>query len=196
MPATTASFSDITLTNLDTGAKFPATELYAAGKPILLLVVRRPGCVLCRHEAGELLAFRETIERCGIQLVAVVKEALGTEEFRAKYWKNLPIYLDQDKAALLPSFWSSVSRAKTDGYEGNLEGEGFILGGLLVAKPDGAISYMHPESSWGDHAPILEVLEACKNLAPADVKAAIEKEGFDLTKLRKPLSPEEDVCEM
>tara|TARA_Y100000994_G_scaffold91208_1_gene75347 strand:+ start:374 stop:577 length:204 start_codon:yes stop_codon:yes gene_type:complete len=44
----------------------------------------------------------------------------------------------------------------------NLNGEGLIMGGLIVFKRGGEVVYSHREKEWGDCAPIEKVLEAAK----------------------------------
>ncbi|RKO83808.1 hypothetical protein BDK51DRAFT_49645, partial [Blyttiomyces helicus] len=51
---------DITLSKLNGQGEFKASELWA-DRPCLVLVVRRPGCALCREEAADVAKLRETI---------------------------------------------------------------------------------------------------------------------------------------
>ena len=43
-----------------------------------------------------------------------------------------------------------------------MNGEGLIMGGLIVFKRGGEVVYSHREKEWGDCAPIEKVLEAAK----------------------------------
>lgn len=73
-------------------------ELVAAG-PVLLLAVRRPGCVLCRAEAQKLWKRRQEVEQLGFKLVCVVHQSLPaeTKAFSEHFWTG-PLYLDASKS--------------------------------------------------------------------------------------------------
>ncbi|KAL2918865.1 hypothetical protein HK105_201699 [Polyrhizophydium stewartii] len=202
---------EIKLHAVGEAAKFDASDLLKEGKPVLFLVIRRPRCVLCREQAGELAKFKATIERCGVRMVGVLKEELGADEFKA-FWPA-PLFVDDDKEFyklvgrgslhsastvdyIAPQTLSNLARAKAKGYSGLTGGEGFIYGGLLIVKPDGEISYQYAEKHWGDHAPVPEVIEACKALAPEDVRAAINKEGVDFSQLSNGAYCGDTACRM
>lgn len=61
--------------------------------PVLLAVIRRPGCALCRREAGELSKLKEELDARGVSLIGIVHETLGVEEFRPFF--QGPIYYDE-----------------------------------------------------------------------------------------------------
>lgn len=93
-----------------------------------------------------------------IKEVAPVKDAktdaeLGVNEFQTKYFGNNPVYLDRDKNCykalgsrkllsqslssynpftLWKNFKSLLARVKGKGIEGNLNGEGFLQGGIML----------------------------------------------------------------
>jgi len=109
-------------------------------------------------------------------LFGIVHEELGVDEFRP-YLQNLPIYLDDNKrffeaigdrwlgltGFFKPSVWANLNRAKKKGFEGNMQGEGRLLGGVLVVGPkDTGILYEHREEVWGDHADLEEVVAVVK----------------------------------
>jgi len=131
---------------------------------------------LCREEAKELSSIRPQLG--SINLVGVVHETLGAGEFAANYLGG-DLYLDKDRAFFnylgnrwlgftgffSPTVWSNIKRAKSKGVEGNMEGEGRLLGGLLVIGPgDKGVVFEHREEVWGDHADPNKVLEAVKKL--------------------------------
>lgn len=81
-----------------------ASKLWA-DEPVAILVVRRPGCPLCRLDAKQISnLFKNDFEH--IKLVAIVKEVekdtvkehhmLGIQEFKEKYWNNNDIYYDRE----------------------------------------------------------------------------------------------------
>jgi len=117
-----------------------------------------------------------------INLVGVVHEKLGVPEFKKGSFEQGNLYLDQDKSLfkllgdrwlgftgfLSPKVWGNLNRAKGKGFEGNMEGEGRLLGGLLVVGPgDQGVIFEYKEEVWGDHADLKDVLEACKMMNKA-----------------------------
>lgn len=123
---------------------------------------------------------RDQLKAKGYGMAAVVHEELGVEEFRSAYWPTDPIYLNSDlsffaainddrkirKQGLLSGLvstdmWRRIRQAHSAGVEGNLKGEGRILGGiLLMGKPEegGGVKWIRTEKSFGDHATNEEIL--------------------------------------
>ena len=57
-------------------------------QPVLLLVLRRPGCVLCRGESKSLWSKKAQFEELGMRMVCLVHEAIPDEikAFWPEYW--------------------------------------------------------------------------------------------------------------
>ncbi len=55
-----------------------ASKLWES-QPVAILVLRRPGCILCRDEAQRLWAIKPALDRLGIGLVCVVHEWIQRE---------------------------------------------------------------------------------------------------------------------
>ena len=117
----------------------------------------------------------------------MLKESIEEEvvEFSRDFWKREErLYLDETLAffravhggALRKSslFWTLINPIKmyrvVENFKkigertprNNLNGEGLIMGGLIVFKRGGEVVYSHREKEWGDCAPIEKVLEAAK----------------------------------
>ena len=62
-------------------------ELWST-QPVLLLVLRRPGCVLCRGESKSLWERRAEFDKLNMRMVCLVHEALPAEieAFWPEYW--------------------------------------------------------------------------------------------------------------
>lgn len=79
----------------------PSTTLkqLVASDPVLLLAVRRPGCVLCRAQAQRLWKHKDEVEQLGFKLVCVVHQSLPAEikAFAEHFWPG-PLYLDETKS--------------------------------------------------------------------------------------------------
>ncbi|CAL8256234.1 unnamed protein product [Lota lota] len=133
------------------------------------------------QEASELSSLKPELEQLGVPLVAVVKEDIGTElqDFRPHFAGD--IYIDEKKHFYGPlqrkmgglgffrlGVWQNFMRARRSGHQGNMIGEGFILGGVFVIGPgDQGILLEHREKEFGDKVNIADVLEAVKRIIPA-----------------------------
>jgi len=80
---------------------------------------------LCREEAQELSSLKPQLDSLNVNLVGVVHETLGTEEFQSKFFAG-KVYLDDERAFfnllgnrwlgasgfVSPSVWMNIFRAK------------------------------------------------------------------------------------
>ncbi|XP_066235514.1 large ribosomal subunit protein uL13m isoform X1 [Saccopteryx leptura] len=158
---------------------FKAKELWEKTGAVIM-AVRRPGCFLCREEAADLASLKPQLDELGVPLYAVVKEQIRTEvrDFQP-YFKG-EIFLDEKKKFYGPQkrkmmfmgfvrlgVWNNFLRAWNGGFSGNLEGEGFILGGVFVVGPgEQGILLEHREKEFGDKVNPASVLEAAKKIKP------------------------------
>lgn len=126
------------------------------------------------------MQIREDLNAKGIGMAAVVHEELGVEEFKTGFWPSDPIYLNSDlslfagihddrkirKQGILSGLfsadmWRRARQAKAAGVEGNLKGEGRILGGiLLMGRGETGPRWIRTEKSFGNHASNAEILTA------------------------------------
>ena len=62
-----------------------------------------------------------------------------------------------------------MKRAKSSGVvkDSNLTGDGLTLGGLMVFAKGGEVVWSHAESTFGDHAPMDQVLAAAERAGKA-----------------------------
>uniref|UniRef100_A0A672RN88 Peroxiredoxin-like 2A n=1 Tax=Sinocyclocheilus grahami TaxID=75366 RepID=A0A672RN88_SINGR len=144
----------------------------------VFMAVRRPGCFLCREEASELSSLKPQLDELGVPLYAVVKENVGTEiqDFRPHFAGE--IFLDEKQAFYGPQqrkmgglgfirlgVWQNFIRAWRSGYQGNVNGEGFILGGVFViGSGEQGVLLEHREKEFGDKVSIESILEAAKKI--------------------------------
>uniref|UniRef100_A0A6V7QX73 Peroxiredoxin-like 2A n=1 Tax=Ananas comosus var. bracteatus TaxID=296719 RepID=A0A6V7QX73_ANACO len=158
-----------------------ASELWR-DQPVVLLCIRRPGCIMCRAEAHQLYARKPVFDALGFQLIAVLHEQIEQEvrDFWPRYWGGV-VVLDQGKdffkalggGDLLkdkfltgfvfnPRAIANYKRAKSTGLDHNFRGEGEIKGGLfVVGHGKTGIAYQFIETNFGDWAPIGEVIDIC-----------------------------------
>jgi hypothetical protein len=144
-----------------TGTELDASEL-TRDSPALVIILRRPGCLICRDQAIAIWESRETLQKVcqggaskkEVRLVCIVHEWKDREieAFTKDYWKG-ELYWDESKAfykavhggevkrgSLLSLLnpWSkaykNIRDAKSAGRvkEQNFEGDGLTLGGLVI----------------------------------------------------------------
>ncbi|XP_072293364.1 peroxiredoxin-like 2A [Eucyclogobius newberryi] len=144
----------------------------------VVMVVRRPGSLLCREEAAELSSVLPQLQDMEVPLFAVVKENIGKELDTFKKYFTGKVYVDQQRKFYGPvhrwmflstflriGVWRSVWRAYRRGFRGNLRGEGFILGGVFVIGPgDQGVLLEHREKESGDKVNMLAVLKAVRKM--------------------------------
>lgn len=156
---------------------FKAKELWEK-KGAVIMAVRRPGCFLCREEAADLSSLKPKLDELGVPLYAVVKENIKSEvkDFQP-YFKG-DVFLDEKKRFYGPQrrkmmfmgfirlgVWHNFFRAWNGGFSGNLEGEGFILGGVFViGSGKQGILLEHKEKEFGDKVNLSSVLEAARKI--------------------------------
>eukprot|EP00794_Sanderia_malayensis_P012863 gene12863-14188_t len=127
-------------------------------------------------EATLLSSLKPELDDLGVQLVGIVHETLGNEEFK-DYFKG-PLYLDKERTFYGPTLrwmglsaffrigvWRNFIQAKRHGVSGNMEGEGRILGGLAAVSKEKGIVYFYAEKEFGDHADKEDVQEAARKIA-------------------------------
>uniref|UniRef100_A0A7E4VIQ2 Peroxiredoxin-like 2A n=1 Tax=Panagrellus redivivus TaxID=6233 RepID=A0A7E4VIQ2_PANRE len=154
------------------GKQIIAKDLFDA-KPTLVMAVRRPGCTFCRKEAKDLSQIKDKLDAAGVQLVGVVHETKGVDDF--KPFLAGDVYFDSERRFYGPKerwmpVWmgflriSTYLRARqTRDTPGNFEGEGRLLGGVYLIDKERLI-YSHLERTWGDPANIDEIVEALKKV--------------------------------
>ena len=170
--------------------------VYVVRRPGCVLCREEAKGLATRHAAGEYNGAKlfAVIKEVAPVSGAATDAELGVGEFQSKYFPH-PVYLDKDlkfyehlgKKSLLTQLspwniysWNPVrlysdfvalgQRMKDKGLEGNLKGEGFVQGGVLVLAPaaakgelgSGLVAYQHNEQTGAD-------------LPYADIKAAVDK---------------------
>jgi len=123
-----------------------------------------------------LSSLKPKLDALGVPLIAVVHEVIdGGAEVREfeKFFAG-DIFFDVEKrffggtenrrwmgltGFLRPTVWWNIMRAKRGGFEGNMKGEGRILGGVFVIGKN-RILYEHKEEEWGAIANVSAVADA------------------------------------
>ena len=138
-------------------------------------VVRRPGWILCREQGKSLTDLKLAADSPldGFELFGTVKEIGVDDEGLTEFYKSyfpFPLYKD-DKLFFYNEFYgrrkmkfttynpfrlyrgykSMMSRiGKKDGLEGNMKGEGYVQGGIIIFGKDGKPKYAYEEETGKD----------------------------------------------
>uniref|UniRef100_A0AAY4DLS6 Peroxiredoxin-like 2A n=1 Tax=Denticeps clupeoides TaxID=299321 RepID=A0AAY4DLS6_9TELE len=133
---------------------------------------------MCREEASELSSLKPQLDELGVPLYAMVKENVDTEVQDFQPFFAGEIFVDKKQCFYGPQqrrmgglgfvrlgVWQNFMRAWMSGFQGNMKGEGFILGGVFViGTGNQGILMEHREKEFGDKVNISSVLEATFNL--------------------------------
>ncbi|KAG9299387.1 hypothetical protein G9A89_014036 [Geosiphon pyriformis] len=179
--------------NIKDGTQFSAHTLWQ-DSPVLVLVVRRPGCWICRNEALKLSSHRDLItDKLGIKMIAVIQENIEheAEEFNNLFWKS-EIYWDMEKMfyralgdgeirwssntnLLRPSVLRKFIKSRKFQVGGNFKGQGRILGGLyIISEGSKGIAFEHREKIFGDSPDLDQVLTLCKEISIKDLDVGMQ----------------------
>jgi len=127
-----------------------------------------------------------SLNSVGVPLYAVLHETLGSEEFK-QFFTGQDIFLDtekhfygpQERRMLIMGFlrldtWINGFRSWQDaqagsGTQGNLKGDGTLLGGVFVlGTGDQGILYEHREGTFGDNVNTTDLMEAVQKIKPVE----------------------------
>jgi len=135
--------------------------------------------VYCRLGAQEISAIKPLLDQHDTRLVGVGLEKFGVEEFIAGNFFNGDLFVDVGKKSyldlgfkstgwlgLIPAILGRIARAAQNrikglGIEGNMQGDGFQKGGVLVVDKGGADQlYFWEQNDLAEHASNSEILKA------------------------------------
>ena len=183
-PPPLSLIKDAPLLGFTTKRQLKAADLWR-DQPCVFMVVRRPGCNLCRAQAKALADIRTQLTELGVGLAAVSHQDNSAEDFVNLYFgksegQQDSLYIDQTKAfykavgrgtlrtkgllgMLSSKMWSNNSEANAIGATGNFSGDYSHLGGvLLVGKGEEGVLWSFQEVDFGDKAPLPSLLKACR----------------------------------
>lgn len=73
-PGPLSAIQEAVLVDVD-GKRHRAADLWAS-QPVLFLLIKRPGCVLCRAHARRIWSVKPTFDEMGVKLVCLVGSSL------------------------------------------------------------------------------------------------------------------------
>lgn len=174
-----SQLKDIPLAALDGKSSSTLSQVCEGRQGVVLSMLRRFGCVLCRDGAAQLSTIKSDLDALNVGLVGVAPEHLGQDEFTKDggYFKG-DLFVDEPRtlytalhttrasifSLLRPSVWKAASEAKSRGKDGNFQGDGLQLGGTFVFDcASGEVLFAHYQEHFGDHPDPQEVLKVVKD---------------------------------
>mmetsp|Transcript_33909 Transcript_33909/g.80790 ORF Transcript_33909/g.80790 Transcript_33909/m.80790 type:complete len:244 (-) Transcript_33909:142-873(-) len=73
-----------------------SSSLLWAQRPVVILIVRRLGCPLCRLSFKKIYKLKDEFDRIGVSLIAISNQSIYAEDFIHEVWSGLPLYIDED----------------------------------------------------------------------------------------------------
>jgi prostamide/prostaglandin F2alpha synthase len=149
-------------------------------RTVVLAFVRQFGCVLCREFVIELRNHQEAFHVHGADVFVVGNgEPDAAARFRDTFDLNFPVFVDPHRRVFQllgfrrnlggsanPAVLLAALRAWFRGArQGKTEGDPWQLGGILIVRPSGEVSYRYASRFAGDHPKIGEVLRQLLNRA-------------------------------
>lgn len=124
----------------------------------------------------QLSSLRPDLDRRQVPLYGILHEELGAKEFKSYLYGDL--FYDKEKVFYGPKEtrmgvlgllrWSvirSFLNASLEGVNGNMKGDGTLLGSSLVVGPgDQGILFQYRSREFGDRANIKDILRAVENI--------------------------------
>lgn len=169
-------------------------------KTVILKVLRRFGCPLCRYESRLLSELKPDFDDLDVRLIAIGCENIGFDEFLyGGYW-NWEIYVDEERSVYTALGLNSatvgevikdsvslatriaLAAAQAIGIQGNVVGNSQQLGGtFIIHKGNGKILYEMKQTSGSDFCSLKELFEVCGG----DPEVIDEKAPEECTVYRK-----------
>jgi AhpC/TSA antioxidant enzyme len=147
----------------------------------VLFVVKRPGCILCHEQGLDLANLLDEFPAQSVAAFACVKEinvdnpgllTLYNNYFNFPFYRdvNLQVYkaLGERRASIpmaLLMYPFLKKRWQKKGLSGNMigDGEGMVLGGIMVFNRSGELQYTYQEK-FGEELPVNEIREAIQQI--------------------------------
>ncbi|KAL7645471.1 UNVERIFIED_CONTAM: hypothetical protein RMT77_003857 [Armadillidium vulgare] len=202
---TLKNMEDAILVNPQTKEEIEMKSLWKDTQCVILFL-RRFGCAFCRLGAKELSLIVPQLKEANVRVVGIGHEELGVQDFIDGKYLDGELYLDLGKKSysamkfhkynyvtIVPTLIAKVARdaykkSKSLGIKGNLEGDGFQTGGLIVVDKNGEkILFEFRQNNPADNPSNEDILKAL-NLDATNVPKLEAKETADMQ------CDEEDAC--
>ena len=158
---------DLTIEQAETGKIVRVGDFWEKGngQPVLLVLLRRFGCAVCRMMAANMSALKPEFDQRGITMIGIATGKEGYEEFvKAKFWTG-EIYFDEEKhmynalgcqcnswknawGLFDPQVQPLFKVARKKNIENNFRGDINQYGAtFMLAPPDGSLLFGHYQTS-------------------------------------------------
>lgn len=163
----------------ETGEKVLLTSLWRS-QVVVLKVLRRLGCPLCRYETRLLSELKPEFDALKIKFLAVGFEKVGLYDFLSGCYWDWEVLVDAERAVYLAldlkrmsvsaglkdlvssSTLAAIRASNRAGIYGDFQGDGFQLGGTFVVEREtGKILYEYRQVGPGSYVSLKEVYERC-----------------------------------
>jgi len=173
-----AKISEFSVSSAVGGNKVTFAELWSTNTCVIVFL-RRFGWAFCRLAAKEISSILPQLKEHNVRLIGIGLEPLGLEEFLEGEFFAGELFVDEGKQSfkelgfkrvgflqLVPGLFSrkwKEAKAKADSLSlgGNLSGDGYQTGGVLVVGQGGAPTmYTYKQDDVADHPENSAILEA------------------------------------
>ncbi|CAH8569437.1 unnamed protein product [Schistosoma guineensis] len=152
----------------------------------IITFFRRLGCKFCRLEAKNLSHLKPALDARNIKLMGITFDEGGVKEFVDGHYFDGDLYLDPERktykaleykkvsacsgfCSLLTKAGRSLnSKAKAANIPGNMTGDGWQTGGLLVVEKGGKVLYHFEQKEVVNHPDYKQIIDVLK-INPKDV---------------------------
>uniref|UniRef100_H2YBS8 Prostamide/prostaglandin F synthase n=1 Tax=Ciona savignyi TaxID=51511 RepID=H2YBS8_CIOSA len=137
-------------------------------------------------------------DKNNVKLVGVAPESLGLEEFQKLNLFSGDLYIDEKKKCYTDLGFSNYSfmgalgaavdkdtrdianKAKKEGISGNIKGDWYQMGGVLIVKKGGEVLKLYKQQKGSDHMKNQEILDVLGIKAEAKAGTEAQPECSDV----------------
>ncbi|CAH8565635.1 unnamed protein product [Heterobilharzia americana] len=168
------------------GSQTVTLDSFWRDQTCIITFFRRMGCKFCRLEAKNLSQLKPALDARNIKLIGITFDKDGVQEFIDGQFFDGDLYLDVERKTYkaleykkvsacsgLSSLFSKAGRAlnskvKAAKIPGNMSGDGWQTGGLLVVEKGGNVLYHFEQKQVVSHPDYKRIIDVLK-INPQDV---------------------------
>lgn len=177
------AFESVLIENANTKTKILFKDLWEKSEKKLIMIhwLRRFGWSLCMMGASDL---NESVAKLNneynnsLDFATIGLSYLDYDIFeKNNYISNGKVYIDEGKESyklmdykskgilsgygmLNPKVYINAYKAKNKGFKGNLEGDGYQLGGTVIIDTKGGIVFSHRQTGYSDYPKEEDIIKA------------------------------------